>query len=187
MVFTTLNQLQYIPRHFFQFLTNILSIYILCSIFQIHISVLLAGCTLQIRMLLSVGPKTHEKVVNWLIYWSHNWSQKHTKIFGISCVNISYLYFTTLYFGAIFKVASVTLVDSCHWCHRPPFQILGNQSSFARWPSTKVLSNLIFNISLQIFYISLQIYHISLQNIYILCSNIWLKSSGVHNCQIKWN
>ena len=103
-------------------------------------------------MLLSVGPKTHEKVVNWLIYWSHNWSQKHTKIFGISCVNISYLYFTTLYFGAIFKVASVTLVDSCHWCHRPPFQILGNQSSFARWPSTKVLSNMIFCISLQNIY-----------------------------------
>ena len=33
-----------------------------------------------------------------------------------------------------FRAASVTLVDSCHWCHRPPFQILGNQF-FIRWPS----------------------------------------------------
>ena len=43
-------------------------------------------------------------------------------------------------FWTFFQLASVTLVDSCHWCHRAPFQNLGNQSSSPLWPSTVVES-----------------------------------------------
>ena len=89
MVFTTLNQLQHIPRYFDQFSTNILSSLLLGTrkYFVFDISNSIQNLQLSYVLRRHVGP------------------QKDTK-------NI--WHFITLNFGAIFKVASVTLVDSCH-------------------------------------------------------------------------